>query len=102
MIPCPEAGGFELASPMALAITDRRLLSLGLGATPGMGMGGEVKTLVSEAPLEAVDSIEIKRLLMGKVVKVTVRGSEFKLEAGAGANAKGVVEAFEQRRRAAV
>jgi hypothetical protein len=97
-----EAGGFELASPMALAITDRRLLSLGLGATPGMGMGGEVKTLVSEAPLEAVDSIEIKRLLMGKVVKVTVRGSEFKLEAGAGANAKGVVEAFEQRRGAAV
>ena len=84
-----EAGGFELASPMALAIT-------------GMGMGGEVKTLVSEAPLEAVDSIEIKRLLMGKVVKVTVRGHEFKLEAGAGANAKGVVEAFEQRRSAAV
>ena len=97
-----EAGGFEMVSPMALAITDRRLLSLGLGATPGMGMGGEVKTLVSEAPLDAVDSIEIKRLLMGKVVKVTVRGSEFKLEAGAGANAKGVVEAFEQRRGATV
>jgi hypothetical protein len=102
MIPCPEAGGFELASPMALAITDRRLLSLGLGATPGMGMGGEVKTLVSEAPLEAVDSIEIKRLLMGKVMKVTVRGSELKLEAEAGANAKGVVEAFGQRSSAAV
>ena len=54
---------------MALAITDRRLLSLGLGATPGMGMGGEIKKLVGEAPLEAVDSIEIKRLLMGKVVQ---------------------------------
>jgi len=67
-----------------------------------MGMGGDVKTLVSEAPLEAVDSSEIKRLLMGKVVKVTVRGSELKLEAGAGANAKGDVEAFEQRRGAAV
>jgi hypothetical protein len=102
MIPCPEAGGFELASPMALAITDRRLLSLGLGATPGMGMGGDVKTLVSEAPLEAVDSIEIKRLLMGKVMKVTVRGSELELEAEAGANAKGVVEAFGQRSSAAV
>ena len=102
MIPCPEAGGFELASPMALAITDHRLLSLGLGATPGMGMGGDVKTLVSEAPLEAVDSIEIKRLLMGKVMKVTVRGSELKLEAEAGANAKGVVEAFGQRSSAAV
>jgi hypothetical protein len=65
-------------------------------------MGGDVKTLVSEAPLEAVDSIEIKRLLMGKVMKVTVRGSELKLEAEAGANAKGVVEAFGQRSSAAV
>jgi len=97
-----EAGGFQLASPMALAITDRRLLSFALGATPGMGMGGQIKELAGEAPLDAVDSIEVKRLLMGKVVKVTVRGSEFKLEAGAGANAKGVVEAFEQRHTAAV
>jgi hypothetical protein len=97
-----EAAGFELASPMALAITDRRLLSFALGATPGMGMGGQIKELAGEAPLDAVDSIEIKRLLMGKVVKVTIRGSEFKLEAGAGANAKGVVDAFEQRRAAAV
>ena len=97
-----EAGGFQLASPMALAITERRLLSFALGATPGMGMGGEVKELAGEAPLDAVDSIEIKRLLLGKVVKVTVRGHEFKLESGAGANVKGVVEAFEQRRTAAV
>jgi hypothetical protein len=97
-----EAGGFALASPMALAITDRRLLSFALGSTPGMGMGGEVKELAGEAPLDAVDSIEVKRLLMGKVVKVTVRGSEFKLEAGAGANVKGVSAAFEQRRGAAV
>ena len=97
-----EAGGFELASPMALAITDRRLLSLALGATAGMGMGGEVKSVAGEAPLEAVDSIQAKRLLMGKVVKVTVRGHEFKLESGAGANVSGVVEAFEQRKAAAV
>ncbi len=87
---------------MALAITDRRLLSFALGATPGMGTGGEVKELAGEAPLDAVDSIEVKRLLMGKVVKVTVRGHEFKLESGAGANVKGVVEAFEQRPAAAV
>ena len=75
-----EAGGFQLASPMALAITDRRLLSFALGATPGMGMGGQIKELAGEAPLEAVDSIEIKRLLMGKVVKVTIRGEELALD----------------------
>ena len=97
-----QAAGFELASPMALAITNRRLLSLALGATAGMGHVGEVKDVAGEAPLDAVDAIKAKRLLMGKVVTVTVRGHEFKLEAGAGANAKGVVDAFEQRRGAAV
>ena len=97
-----QAAGFELASPMALAITDRRLLSLALGATAGMGIGGEVKELAGAAPLDAVDDIKAKRLLMGKVVTVTVRGHEFKLEVGAGANVKGVTEAFEQRRAAAV
>jgi hypothetical protein len=97
-----QAAGFELASPMALAITDRRLLSLALGATAGMGHVGEVKEVAGEAPLDAVDEIKVKRLLMGKVVTVTVRGHEFKLEVGAGANVKGVTEAFEQRRTAAV
>ena len=87
-----EAAGFELASPMALAITQRRLLSFALG---GAAVGaGDVKELVGAAPLSEVDSIKVKRLLMGKVVTVSVRGNEFKLEAGAGANAKGVAEAF--------
>ena len=91
-----DAAGFALASPMALAITPRRLLSLELG---GSAVGaGSVKGLVSQAPLSAVDSIKVKRLLMGKVVTVSVNGSEFKLEAGAGANAAGVAEAFERSR----
>ncbi|HEX2085822.1 MAG TPA: hypothetical protein VHF89_09080 [Solirubrobacteraceae bacterium] len=93
-----EAAEFELASPMALAITPRRLLSLELG-TAAVG-AGEVKRLVSAAPLAEVDSIKVKRLLMGKVVTVTVHGQEFKLEAGAGANAKGLAEAFERERGA--
>ena len=95
-----EAAGFELASPMALAVTGRRLLSLELGAAKtGVG-AGDVKRLVSAAPLSDVDSIKVKRLLLGKVVTVTVRGEEFKLEAGAGANAGGVAEAFERERSA--
>jgi hypothetical protein len=97
-----EAAEFQLASPMALAITERRLLSLEMGAQAGMGIGGGVKGLAGQAPLGAVDDIKVKRLLMGKVVTVTVRGHEFKLEVGAGANVKGLTEAFEQRRAAAV
>ena len=90
--------GFQLASPMALAVTQRRLLSLSMGAQAGMGIGAGVKELVSAVPLNDVDSIKIKRLLVGKVVELGVRGQSFKLEVGAGANAKGVVEAFERTR----
>lgn len=96
-----EAAGFAVASPMALAITDRRLLSFSMGAQAGMGIGGGVKELVGEAPLGDVDAIKVKRLLMGKVVELQVRGESFKLESGAGANVKGVAEALERSRRAA-
>ena len=96
-----EDAGFELASPMALAVTQRRLLSLKVGALIGMGMGGKVEELVSAAPLSDVDSIEVKRLAAGKTITVTVRGVPFVLEVGAGANAKGVAEAFESAKAAA-
>jgi hypothetical protein len=42
------------------------------------------------------DSIEVKRLAVGKTVTVTVRGTPFVLAVGAGANAKGVAEGFER------
>ena len=51
---------------------------------------------MSAVPLSDVDSIEVKRLAVGKTVTVTVRGVPFKLEVGAGANAKGVAQALEQ------
>jgi hypothetical protein len=91
-----EEAGFEITSPMALAVTNRRLLSLKISSPVGLGIGGDVKELVSSAPLSEVDSIERGRLAVGKTVTVTVRGTPFVLEVGAGANAKGVAEAFEQ------
>ena len=93
-----EESGFELASPMALAVTQRRLLSLKTSTTIGPGVGGDVKELLSAVPLSEVDSIEVKRLGIGKTITVTVRGTPFKLEVGAGANAKGVAEEFERAR----
>jgi hypothetical protein len=79
---------------MAIAITQRRLLSLSMGAQVGMGIGGGVTDLIGQAPLSEVDSLTTKRLLVGKVVNITVRGQAFKLEVGAGANTKGVVAAY--------
>lgn len=96
-----EQAGFPLASPMALAVTQRRLLSLKIGSPIGLGMGGEVKELVGSAPLSDVDSIEVKRLALGKVVTLTVRGVPVKLEANAAADAKGLVEAFERAKAVA-
>ncbi|HEV7845937.1 MAG TPA: hypothetical protein VGO83_06775 [Thermoleophilaceae bacterium] len=95
-IDAAEDSGFEITSPMALAVTDRRLLCLKISSPVGLGIGGEVKELVSAAPLGDVDSIELKRLAVGKTVTVSVRGVPFVLEVGAGANAKGVAEAFER------
>lgn len=82
---------------MALAITQKRLLSLGMGAQVGMGVGGGVSELLSAVPLAEVDLIKVKRLLLGTIVELGVRGQSFKLEAGAGANTKGVADAFNGR-----
>jgi hypothetical protein len=91
-----QEAGFELASPMALAVTQRRVLALAIATPIGLGMGGKVKDLVSAVPVSEVDSIEAKRLAVGKTVTVTVRGVPFVLEVGAGANVSGVVEAFKK------
>ena len=91
-----EESGFEITSPMALAVTDRRLICFKISNPVGLGIGGDVKELVSAAPLSEVDSIEVKRLAVGKTVTVTVRGTPFVLEVGAGANAKGVADEFER------
>jgi len=90
--------GMELASPMALTLTDQRLLVFKVSPPIALGKGGDVKDLVSEAPLTDVDSIDVKRLLVGKVVTLTVRGTPFKLEVGAGENVAGVVDGFAQSR----
>jgi hypothetical protein len=52
-------------------------------------------------PVSEVDSIEVKRLAVGKTVTVTVRGVPFVLEVGAGADAKGVADALERAKAAA-
>jgi hypothetical protein len=91
-----QASGLQLASPMALAVTESRLVVFGVSQPIAMGKGGDVKDLVSAVPLTDVDSIEVKRLLVGKVVHLSVGGVAMKLEAGAGADAKGLVAAFER------
>ena len=97
-----QSSGFALASPMALVVTQRRLLSFSIGSPIGLGMGGEVKELVGAVGLEEVDSLDFKRLLAGKVVKLQIRGGdEIKLEVNAAADVKGLIAAFEGSRATA-
>lgn len=90
--------GLVVRSPMGLVLTDRRLLTLAISTPWGLGLGGTVKELLSAVPVEDVESIEVKRLAAGRRITLTVRGTEFKLEAGAGADADGLAESLAQLR----
>jgi hypothetical protein len=91
-----EAAGLKIANPMGLVITDRRLMTLKIGAPIGLGMGGAVKELMSAVPLAEVDSIETKRFGLTKILLVTVRGSEIKLESSASASTDEIAKAFSE------
>lgn len=95
-----DQAGFRLEAPMGIALTPKRLLGLSVSNPVGMGIGGKVKGLLSSVPIEDVDAIEAKRLLMGSRITLTIRGEPFKLEAGAGAKAKPLAEAFQQLKAA--
>jgi hypothetical protein len=89
-----EQAELQLASPMALAVTTKRLVVFGIGSPIGLGIGGKVKELVSAVPLAAVDSIEVKRLAAGQVVTVNIGGNAIKLEANAMAGGKDLAAVF--------
>ena len=74
-----QDAGLKLAIPMALAVTNSRLLVFRTSKPIAMGKGGDVKDLISAVPLDDVDSIETKRLLVGTIVIVTVRGVAIEL-----------------------
>ena len=95
-----EQAGLRLAAPMAVALTPQRLLTLRIGTPIGLGIGGEVKELLSAVPLADIDSIEVKRLLLGKTITLTVRGAPIKLEANAAAGAGALAEAFSRAKAA--
>lgn len=89
---------FPITNPMALAVSQHRLLAFKISEPVGFGIGGAVKELVGAVHIAAVDAIVIRRLLIGKTVTVTVGGVPILLEAGAMADAKGLVAVFERAR----
>jgi hypothetical protein len=96
-----EGAGLALVSPMALALTERRVCVFG-GNTGGMsGRINEITELVSSAPLDQIDAIQVKGLLVGKTVRIEMNGGEVKLEVPGGQDPKGFAEMFEKAKAAA-
>jgi hypothetical protein len=93
-----ELVDLRLEAPMAIALTQRRLLTLKIGTPIGLGVGGDVKELMSAVPIADIDSIAVKRLALGYTITLTVRGDVIALETNAASRAKAFAEAFERAR----
>jgi|SRR5215203_4758381 len=91
-----EAGEVKVANPMAVVLTDRRLLTLRISMPIGFGIGGSVKELLTPIPLSDVDSIEVKRIALRQNVTIKVRGVEIPLETNAKASVKELAERFDR------
>jgi hypothetical protein len=96
-----NAGEVRVANPMALVLTDRRLLTVRISAPLGFGIGGSVKEILTAIPLDQVDAIDVKKIALRQNITLRVRGVEIPLETNAKANAKGLAEEFGRVRVAA-
>ena len=84
-----EGAGLVVKRSCGLALTDRRLLTLDL-AISMMGGVKEVKSVLSEVPLDRVEAMRSK----WNALTISAGGAEFKLECKPPA-AKAMVRAFE-------
>jgi hypothetical protein len=91
----------KVDNPMALVLTDRRLLTVKISAPIGLGIGGSVKELLTAIPIAEVDSIMVKRIALRQNITIVVHGVEIPLETNAKANAGGVAEEFDRLKLAA-
>jgi hypothetical protein len=91
--------GLLVEGPMAIAVTNQRVMTFKIGA-PILGRGGNIKELLSAIPLGAVESWEYKKFGMKEKTTITVGGTPVPLEGAAGG--KDLREAYEQAKTAAV
>jgi hypothetical protein len=83
-------------NPMALVLTDRRVLTMKISAPIGLGIGGSVKELLTAIPIAEVDAIKVDRIALRQNITLLVHGVEIPLEANAKANARGMAEEFDR------
>jgi hypothetical protein len=96
-----EGAGLALTSPMAIGLTERRVVVFSAKAGGMSGKVNEITGVHSSVPIGAVDSIKVKGLLVGKTVTIATGGGEVKLEVPGGNDPKGFAEQFENARATA-
>jgi hypothetical protein len=89
-----EAAGIVLASPGAVAVTATSFLSMSVKVSMG-GAIKEVTEVLTTLPLAEVDSIEVSRMGLTGVMKITAHGNTFKLEGKVG-DMKEFADAFDR------
>jgi hypothetical protein len=97
-IAAADEAGLVIDNPMALVLTSQRLLTFKI-STPILGHGGQIRALLGGLPLDAVDSLEVKRAGLGRKITITIAGTAVDLEAAAGADE--LAAAFEGARTTA-
>lgn len=80
--------GLVLASPCAVVLTQQRLLTVRISAPIGLGIGGNVKEIMSAVPLSEVAGIEVKKIALRQNITLHVRGEAISLEANAAARCR--------------
>lgn len=93
-----RGAGLVIESPMGVALTQRRLLTLKIGTPIGLGIGGAVKDLLSAVPIAEIEAVQVSRLALGFKIMLRAHGSEVLLEANAAAGAKDFAAALEAAR----
>lgn len=86
--------GVELGTFMAMAVTNERLLLFSVGGL------ATVKGIQAELPLPDVESIAVRKVMLGtrKRITVAVRGGAFELETPGRQRAEELAEALERVR----
>jgi hypothetical protein len=86
------AADLVVENPCAIVLTNRRLLTVKIGAPIGLGLGGKVKSLLSGVPVQDVHSVEVKKIALRQNITLHVRDQTIQLEATAAASGKELAE----------
>lgn len=86
------AADLVVENPCAIVLTNRRLLTVKIGAPIGMGLGGKVKSLLSGVPVQDVHGVDVKKIALRQNITLHVRDQSIQLEATAAASGNELAE----------